>query len=97
VLCGDATVLGDVERVLDGHLADLTWTDPPYNVDYANTPEGQASRQVPPYIMLLVLVWLTAIAISTSESRWQHREHARLESSRDPSMARSSSQDPLRG
>jgi hypothetical protein len=41
VLCGDATVLPDVERVLDGQLADMTWTDPPYNVDYANTPKDK--------------------------------------------------------
>jgi DNA modification methylase len=34
LLCGDATVLADVERVLDGQLADMTFTDPPYNVDY---------------------------------------------------------------
>jgi DNA modification methylase len=34
LLCGDATVLADVERVLDGRLADKTFTDPPYNVDY---------------------------------------------------------------
>jgi DNA modification methylase len=34
LLCGDATVLPNVERVLDGRLADMTFTDPPYNVDY---------------------------------------------------------------
>src|SRR5918999_627402 len=34
LLCGDATVLADVERVLEGRLADMTFTDPPYNVDY---------------------------------------------------------------
>jgi hypothetical protein len=34
LLCGDATVLADVERVLGGALADMTKTDPPYNVDY---------------------------------------------------------------
>src|SRR5262245_36916004 len=32
VLCGDATVLSEVEAVLDGELADLCFTDPPYNV-----------------------------------------------------------------
>ena len=37
-MCGDATVLADVERVLGGQLADMTFTDPPYNVDYANRP-----------------------------------------------------------
>jgi DNA modification methylase len=41
VLCGDATVLADVERVLGGQLADMTFTDPPYNVDYANSPKDK--------------------------------------------------------
>jgi DNA modification methylase len=41
VLCGDATVLADVERVLAGQLADMTFCDPPYNVDYANTPKDK--------------------------------------------------------
>ena len=41
LLCGDATVMADVERVLGGQLADMTWTDPPYNVDYANSPKDK--------------------------------------------------------
>jgi DNA modification methylase len=41
VLCGDATVLADVERVLGGQLADMTFCDPPYNVDYANSPKDK--------------------------------------------------------
>ena len=41
LLCGDATVLADVERVLGGTLADMTWTDPPYNVDYGNTAKDK--------------------------------------------------------
>ena len=41
LLCGDATVLADVERVLEGQLADMTFTDPPYNVDYANSPKDK--------------------------------------------------------
>jgi DNA modification methylase len=41
LLCGDATVLTDVERVLGGQLADMTFTDPPYNVDYANSPKDK--------------------------------------------------------
>ena len=35
LLCGDATVVTDVERVLDGRKANLCFCDPPYNVDYA--------------------------------------------------------------
>ena len=41
LLCGDATVLGNVERVLDGGLADLCFTDPPYNVDYGNSAKDR--------------------------------------------------------
>jgi DNA modification methylase len=41
LLCGDSTVVADVERVLGGQLADMTWTDPPYNVDYANAPKDK--------------------------------------------------------
>ena len=41
LLCGDATVLADVERVLGGQLADMTFSDPPYNVDYANSPKDK--------------------------------------------------------
>ena len=41
LLCGDATVLADVERVLDGRLADMTFTDPPYSVNYANSPKDK--------------------------------------------------------
>jgi hypothetical protein len=39
VLCGDATVLADVEAVLAGELADLCFTDPPYNVNYSNSAD----------------------------------------------------------
>jgi DNA modification methylase len=38
VLCGDATVRADVDRLLDGELADMAFCDPPYNVNYANSP-----------------------------------------------------------
>jgi DNA modification methylase len=35
LLCGDATRLADVQRALGaGHLADMAWLDPPYNVAY---------------------------------------------------------------
>ena len=41
LLCGDATVPPNVERVLGGQLADMTFCDPLYKVDYANTPKDK--------------------------------------------------------
>ncbi|MCX6621608.1 MAG: site-specific DNA-methyltransferase [Acidobacteria bacterium] len=37
LLCGDATVLTDTEKVLAGGLADMVFCDPPYNVNYGAT------------------------------------------------------------
>lgn len=34
LLCGDATSIEAIQTVLGGDLADMTFTDPPYNVDY---------------------------------------------------------------
>ena len=45
LLCGDATVMGDIEQVLDGGLADLCFTDPPYNVDYGNSAKDRGKRR----------------------------------------------------
>src|SRR4051794_19395731 len=42
LLCGDATRVDDLTRVLGGSLADMVFTDPPYNVDYS---EGAGSRE----------------------------------------------------
>jgi DNA modification methylase len=37
LLCGDATKTEDVEKLLAGGLADMVFTDPPYNVNYGAT------------------------------------------------------------
>ena len=42
LVCGDATNAGDVAAALDGALADMVFTDPPYNVDY----RGGAHRAI---------------------------------------------------
>ena len=41
VLCGDATVRADVDRLLDGELADMVFCDPPYGVNYANSAKDK--------------------------------------------------------
>jgi DNA modification methylase len=35
LMCGDSTSINDAEKLMDGLLADLVFTDPPYNVDYS--------------------------------------------------------------
>jgi DNA modification methylase len=37
LLCGDATQIESAEKVLAGGLADIVFTDPPYNVNYGAT------------------------------------------------------------
>lgn len=34
LLCGDSTVVTDVDRLMAGRKADMVWTDPPYGVSY---------------------------------------------------------------
>jgi DNA modification methylase len=34
LLCGDSTLIDDVNKVMAGELADMVFTDPPYNVNY---------------------------------------------------------------
>jgi hypothetical protein len=41
ILCGDATLSTTFDRLLDGCLADMTFTDPPYNVDYRQLSHGK--------------------------------------------------------
>ena len=41
VLCGDATKAEDYKALLGDELVDMTFTDPPYNVNYANNHNTQ--------------------------------------------------------
>lgn len=41
LLCGDATSAEDYAALLGDELVDMTFTDPPYNVDYANNPKDK--------------------------------------------------------
>jgi DNA modification methylase len=50
VLCGDSTQIETVEKVLAGGLADMTFCDPPYNVNYGATMKdklrGKSHRKI---------------------------------------------------
>jgi DNA modification methylase len=41
ILCGNATSMDSVDRVLSGEQADLVFTDPPYNVGYGQSAKGR--------------------------------------------------------
>ena len=41
LLCGDATKAPDYAALLGDELVDMTFTDPPYNVNYANTAKDK--------------------------------------------------------
>jgi DNA modification methylase len=50
LLCGDATQLESIEKVLAGGLADMVFCDPPYNVNYGATMKdklrGKTNRKI---------------------------------------------------
>jgi DNA modification methylase len=50
LLCGDATQMADVEKVMAGGLADMVFCDPPYNVNYGATMKdklrGKSHRKI---------------------------------------------------
>ena len=41
VICGDSTDASTYEALMAGEIADMVFTDPPYNVDYANTAKDK--------------------------------------------------------
>jgi len=45
LLCGDATISADAERLMLGEAADMVFTDPPYNVDYEGYTEDRLRIQ----------------------------------------------------
>lgn len=49
--CGDSTNEEDVKRLMDGNLAKMVFTDPPWNVNYGAVKEGNEQGYKPRIIM----------------------------------------------
>jgi DNA modification methylase len=91
LLCGDATKLGDVEHALGtGHLADMAFQDPPYNVAYvggtaakmtiANDALGDAFLDfLRPALANVLSVTKGACYVCMSSSEWPTLHRAWLE------------------
>lgn len=45
LMCGNATVITDVEKLMDGAMAAMVFTDPPYNVNYQGGTEDKLTIQ----------------------------------------------------
>lgn len=50
LLCGDSTIIDDVEKLMGGDMADMVFTDPPWNVNYGDVkgdnPQGYKPRTI---------------------------------------------------
>lgn len=51
LLCGDSTKLDEVTRLMEGQLADMVFTDPPWNVNYGAVDKDNAQGYKPRTIL----------------------------------------------
>lgn len=43
LMCGDSTMIDDVDKLMNGHKADMVFTDPPYGMSYSGRGENTSN------------------------------------------------------
>jgi len=90
LLCGDSTVLADVERLMGGQKADMVFTDPPYGIGYQDTKgkhakiANDAELGAIPDLIRLVLLNTCPLFICCNWKSWSTYERAMIESEKPP-------------
>lgn len=51
LMCGDSTLIEDVEKLMDGEKADMAFTDPPWNVNYGAVKDDNGQGYKPRTIL----------------------------------------------
>jgi DNA modification methylase len=90
LLCGDSTVLADVERLMGGAKADMVFTDPPYGIGYQDTKRkhakiaNDADLAGIPNLLCLVLVNSCPLFICCNWKSWSSYEKAMKDAEKPP-------------
>jgi DNA modification methylase len=90
LLCGDSTVLADVERLMGGQKADMVFTDPPYGIGYQDTKgkhakiANDAELGAIPDLIRLVLLNTCPLFICCNWKSWSTYERAMIEAEKPP-------------
>jgi DNA modification methylase len=90
LLCGDSTVLADVERLMGGQKADMVFTDPPYGIGYQHTKRkhakiaNDAELGAIPDLIRLVLLNTCPLFICCNWKSWSTYERAMIEAEKPP-------------